>query len=202
MSIRRILLTVSAAVATVAVAGVLWAQPKPEGSGGDSKDADASIPMEKKVLLPPKEMRETSEQLIDDMKSKLERVLAIQQVARKQKDVIRLNCVNDRLLQVKKLLNIAESSRNDLIEAIAADDERERYHQFKKVRISHEKVSVLRDEAEACVGEELIFIGPTEVEVDKPAIPDDPTRNDPFVLTGEAVAEDGLERPAYASPYL
>jgi hypothetical protein len=42
----------------------------------------------------------------------------------------------------------------------------------------------------------------TQVDVDKPAIPDDPTRNDPFILTGDSVAEDGLERPAYASAFL
>lgn len=199
MNIRRNLLTVSAAIAIVAGAGILWAQPDDKG---DDKDADATLPMEKKVTLTPKQMRVNSEKLIDDMKGMLERVIAVQQVARKQKDVIRLNCVNDRLLQVKKLLNIAEASRNDLIEAIAADNERERYHQYSKVTISHEKVSVLRDEAEACIGEELIFIGPTQVEVDKPDIPDDPTRNDPFILTDDTVANDGIERPAFASPYL
>lgn len=200
MNIRRNLITLSAAIAIVAAAGILWAQP--DGAKDDGAGVDATLPMEKQVKLSPKEMRVTSEKLINEMKNMLERVIAIQQVARKQKDVIRLNCVNDRLLQVKKLLNIAESSRNDLIEAIAADNERERYHQYSKVKISHEKVSVLRDEAEACVGEELIFIGPTQVDVDKPAIPDDPTRNDPFILTDDAIASDGLERPGFASPFL
>lgn len=203
MRIRRSLLTLTAVVAIISAAGLLSAQPDSENAG-DKADgaADSTVPMEKQAKLSPKKMRDTSEELIGAMKQMLERVIAVQQVARKQKDVIRLNCVNDRLLQVKKLLNIAESSRNDLVEAIAADNERERYHQFSKVRISHERVSVLRDEAEACVGEELVFIGPTEVEVEKPEHPDDPTRNDPFVLTSEGVYDDGIERPGYASPYL
>ena len=201
MNLRRRFTTTTAAIAIVMAAGLLWAQPDDNGVD-ESKDVDTSVPMEKQAKLTPKQMRTNSERLIGEMKNMLERVIAVQQVARKQKDVIRLNCVNDRLLQVKKLLNIAESSRNDLIEAIAADNERERYHQFSKVKISHEKVTVLRDEAEACVGEELIFIGPTEVAVDKPTLPDDPTRNDPFILTGDGAVADDIERPAYASPYL
>ena len=201
MKLRRKFTTIAAAAVIFTAAGLLWAQPDGQGDT-ENQGAGTTIPMEKEAKLSPKQMRQTSERLIGDMKSMLERVIAVQQVARKQKDVIRLNCVNDRLLQVKKLLNIAEASRNDLIEAIAADNERERYHQFSKVRISHEKVSVLRDEAEACVGEELIFIGPTQVDVDKPAIPDDPTRDDPFILTGDGAINDDIERPAYASPYL
>ncbi len=201
MRLRRYFLTLAAAAMIISAAGMLWAQPDGD-KAGETTDDGATVPMDKQAKLSSRDMRDTSEQLIGTMKTMLERVIAVQQVARKQKDVIRLNCVNDRLLQVKKLLNIAESSRNDLVEAIAADNERERYHQYNKVRISHERVSVLREEAEACVGEELIFIGPTEVEVDKPSIPDDPTRNDPFVLTGEGVHEDGIERPAFASPYL
>lgn len=193
-SLRRIL--IGAGLTLTVAAGTLLAQP---GDGDADKKPDVTIPMEKKVLLSPKEMLSRSENLIEEMKSMLDRVLAIQQVARKQKDVIRLNCVNDRLLQVKKLLNIAESSRNDLVEAIAADNETDRYHQFGKVKISHEKVSVLRDEAEACVGEELIFLGPTEVVVDRPPIVDDPTKDPPFDLSDTGT---DIERPGFASPFL
>jgi hypothetical protein len=182
-----------AGLAVTVAAGSLLAQP----AGDAGKTPDVTIPMEKQVTLSPREMQVRTESMINEMKGMLDRVLAIQQMARKQKDVIRLNCVNDRLLQVKKLLNIAEASRNDLVEAIAADSETERYHQFTKVTISHEQVSVLRDEAEACVGEELIFLGPTEVVVDRPPIVDDPTRNDPFDLGSE-----DIERPAFASPFL
>lgn len=190
----RKFLTILALATGVAGGGLLYAQPADQP---DNDKPDVTLPMEKQVTISPKEMQQQSEKLIGEMKKMLDRVITIQQVARKQKDVIRLNCVNDRLLQVKKLLNIADSARNDLVEAIAADDERDRYHQYTKVTISHERVSVLRDEAEACVGEDLIFLGPTEVEVDKPPIVDDPTKSDPFSLAGQPI-----ERPVYATPFL
>jgi hypothetical protein len=191
---RRILgLTV---LAILVAATSLPAQPTGQPSPVQSPlDVAAGAAAEDSIS--PQEMLNRSASVIAEMRGMLERVIAVQQVARKQKDVIRLNCVNDRLLQIKKLLNIAESSRNDLVEAVAADNPTERAHQFGKVTIAHEKVTVLRDEAEACVGEELIFLGPTEVTAEHPPIVDDPTRSDPFVLTG-----GGLERPAYASPFL
>lgn len=186
----------AALTALVAVGGLLQAQPLESDPNADSTP-DITLDMDKEAKLDPKEMLRETDAMINEMQGMLERVVALQQVARKQKDVIRLNCVNDRLIQVKKLLNIAEASRTDMVEAIAAENERERYHQYTKVRITYENVSVLRNEAEGCVGEELIFLGPTTVEVEKPPIVDDPTKEDPFTLAGERV-----ERPAYASPYL
>lgn len=181
----------AAALAALAFGGhSLYAQP-----GGADEDAEVTVPMETEAQISPAEMREQVASLISEMQGMLKRVVDLQQVARKEKDVIKLNCVNDKLLQVKQLLNIADEAENELVEAIAQQDEADRYHQYGQVTISHEKVSVLRDEAEACIGEELIFLGPTEVETDAPDIQDDPTDDDTF--------EDDLllEDPAYASPF-
>src|SRR5215471_8312997 len=38
----------------------------------------------------------------------------LQQVARREKDIIKLNCVNDKLVQVKPEMNIADRSEADL----------------------------------------------------------------------------------------
>lgn len=154
-----------------------------------------SAPVEARANVSPAEMKANSETMITEMKGFLERVIALQQIARKQKDVIKLNCVNDRLLMMKKLLNIGESARNDLVEAIAAQDEDDRYHHYGKIVISKERTGALRDEAEACIGEELIFLGPTQVDIDTPDVPDDPTNADPFDLGLD------FERPGYASPF-
>ena len=63
----------------------------------------------------------------------------------------------------------------------------------RKVVIAEQQVTVLAGEAEACIGEELVFLGPTEVEVDEPDHPDDPTGPEP---------EIEIEDPGYASPFL
>jgi hypothetical protein len=181
------------AVLGAAVAGGTYLHAQP-GAGEGEGDADITVPMEVQAEISPREMREQTDAHVTEMQGMLERVVELQQVARKQNDVIKLNCVNDKLLQVKQLLNIAEAARTNMIEAIAAQNEGDRYHQFGQVTIAHEKVSVLRDEAEACIGEELVFLGPTEVDVDKPDIVDDPTRDSLF-------PPFEIEEPAYATPF-
>lgn len=150
---------------------------------------------EKNVTLTPSEMQSGAETHITGMQDTLRRVVELQQLARKQKDVIKLNCVNDKLLQVKQLLNIAEAGRTNLIESIAQSDDAGSAHQFSQITIAKEKTSGLGDEAEGCIGEELIFLGPTEVDVDEPVIPDDPTGD------GNYNFDDILEPPGFASPF-
>jgi hypothetical protein len=149
--------------------------------------------MEKQAQLGPQEMLDAGTKLVASMQGHLKRVVELQQIARKQKDVIKLNCVNDKLLQIKQLLNIAEAAMTNLHEAVAQQDEAGRYHEYGKIVITEQQVQVLASEAETCIGEELIFFGPTEVIVDEPELPDDPT--DDF---GD---DFPLEPPGYASPF-
>jgi uncharacterized protein YfkK (UPF0435 family) len=167
--------------------GALYAQDGP----ATEPSADVTVPMQKQAQLSPTEMVAQAESLIRKMQEALKRVVGLQQVARKQKDVIKLNCVNDKLLQIKQLLNIAEAALTNTHEAIAQHDDGARYHEFSKLVISEQQVGVLVGEAENCIGEELVFLGPTEVIVDGPDIPD-PT---------ERAEDRGIEDPAYASPF-
>jgi hypothetical protein len=170
----------------------LYAQPADDTA---PETPDVTVPMEKEANLSPQEMRARAEQHIGEMQQVLTRVVELQTAARKQKDVIKLNCVNDKLLQIKQLLNIADTARTNMTEAIAQSDDPGRYHQYGQITIAKEKVLALRDEAEGCIGEELVFLGPTEVDVDAPTMPDDPT-DDPMN------PDFGIEQPGYASPYI
>lgn len=181
-------------IIVVAAFGSVQAQPSGEGTatvdvGGASVDAK----------LTPQEMQGRAGSLFGEMESTQARLLSLQEQARQSRDIIKLNCVNDKLLQVKQLLNIADAARANLTASIAARDDGARYHQFAVITVSAEKTAALRDEAEACIGEELVFQGRASVDVDSPDVPDDPTSTDPFSL---ATSEFDLERPAYATPFL
>ncbi len=180
-----------AALASVAIGGSYL-----QAQNADDSETEVTAPVEKSVDLSPAEMKAESQKHLEKMQEVLVRVVELQQMARKQKDVIKLNCVNDKLLQIKQLLNIAESSRTDLIESMAQQDNEGTLHQYSQITITKEKTDGLRGEAEGCIGEELVFLGPTEVEVDDPGLPDDPTAPDDFNW------DDVLEPPAYASPFL
>ncbi len=190
-TLARVLVALGGA-GLLAGGGFLYAQPT------EPAESEVEVqPLEERVSLSPEQMMEKANEYIDDMKSMHKRMLTLQGAARKQKDIIKLNCVNDKLLQLKQLLNIADEARNALTEAITLEKEDERYHQYEQIELAHEKAMALRDEAEACIGEELVFLGPTEVDVDEPGVADDPTGDDPFDFT-----DPGIERPGYASPFL
>lgn len=155
---------------------------------------DVSIPMEKEAQIAPAEMERRANEVGAKAREDEKRVEHLKAEARKQKDVIKLNCINDKLLQIKQLLNILEDGLSKLSLAIAGGDDGERYHRYTVVTISGEKISVLRDEAEACVGDEISYLGPLSVNVDEPDVPDDPTVNDPW-------DNDPIDPPGYASPF-
>lgn len=184
-------------VGALSVAGSLYAQDKKKQD--DKKDGkEITLPMRKGAKLSPSEMMRNVEKSLETMRTGLKNIVKLQKIARKQKDVIKLNCVNDKLLQVKQHLNIAEAARTNLTEAIERDNENDRYHQYSQVTITRDNVRVLGQEARDCVGDELSFVGPMEIEIDKPGIPDDPTKTNPFNI----VDGPDIERPAFASPYI
>jgi hypothetical protein len=111
-----------------------------------------------------------------------------QQVARKEKDVIKLNCVNDKLVQVKPQMNIADTGEAELESAHDA----ERAVAFETIALAAESIRRLREEADQCIGEPLIGGGDSSNSFSGPEAPDDPTKG----FGGHPV-----EPPGYASPY-
>jgi hypothetical protein len=155
---------------------------------------DVSVPMEKEAQISPAEMERSATEIGARAGADEKRVEELKAEARKQKDVIKLNCINDKLLQIKQLLNILEDGLSKLSLAIAGADEGERYHRYTVIKISGEKITTLRDEAEACVGEEISYLGPLSVNVDQPDVPDDPTADIPW-------DNEPIDPPGYASPF-
>jgi hypothetical protein len=126
--------------------------------------------------------------LLDQMQSDSRHIHHLQAIARKEKDIIKLNCVNDKLVQVKPQLNIADRARLDI--EVATNDGT-RGSAFEVLAQSAEAVRKLREDADACIGEPILgtesansFTGPQP--------PDYPYGN-PF--------GPGVEPPGYASPY-
>lgn len=166
-------------------------------SSGDQGTVDVGASAGVEAKIDPAEMSSRAGASVAEMESIQSRLNSLQQQARESRDIIKLNCVNDKLLQVKQLLNIADGARVSLGEAISGHNEGDRYHQYTVITVSSEKARALRDEAEACIGEELVFNGRASIDIDAPDVPDDPTRTDPFALGGF-----DIERPTYATPFL
>jgi hypothetical protein len=101
------------------------------------------------------------------------------QQAKDDKDVIRLNCLLDKLMKVDANAQTMDQTLLTLQEMITKRDENGQLHAYTRITIINELVKVLKTEADACVGAETNYVGPTQVVVEKPPLRDDvdqPTR--------------------------
>jgi hypothetical protein len=117
--------------------------------------------------------------------------------AKADKDVIRLNCLLDKLTQVKVNGNIMDQALQALQENVSRHDESAQLHEYTRVTIINQKAQVLRTEADACVGAETNYVGPTKVVVESPpgltATIDQPAPAAPPITV--------IDRPPVASPF-
>jgi hypothetical protein len=177
----------------VLLAGSVFAQPA-EPTPPPGKDVDISV--KQRPTLTPQEMLGQGKEYFKAMNETLGHIQTLQQTARRQKDIIKLNCVTDKLVQAKVNVNIAEQAMTTLQESISKSDEGGRTHEFTRLTIVNQKVLVLGTEAENCIGEDLSFVGATRVDVEiDPNIP----TTDP---TTPPAPQIDVNRPPPASNYL
>ena len=157
----------------------------------------ATTTLEKASEVADKEKISRSSAAVTRMRSVLSEVLGRLEEARATKDVVKLNCVNEKLTQVKGLLRISEQSDVALQEAVARKDATAAEHEYSKVTIAKGKVEQLRNESEQCIGQ-LAFRTDenltVEVEVPSGLPTEDPTNPPP--------PPPPTNRPPPASPIL
>jgi hypothetical protein len=112
-------------------------------------------------------MKKASEH-VGKVKSALKQVLGRVEEARNEKDIVKLNCVNEKLAQIKQILNVAEGAEIALQEAVAKGDAGADA-EYSKIAIARGKADQLRAESEECIGQ-LAFVvdEKTSVEVQQP----------------------------------
>ena len=182
-------------LATIFIGGTVFAQgPAPESPMAPLPSGSADLSVKQRPTLTPAEMVNQSKEYFKGMADVIKRIGTLQDQAKREKDIIRLNCVTDKLVQARVNVNIAEQSMATMQESAARHDEGAETHEFTRITIVNQKVTVLGAEAENCIGEDLSFVGATRVDVEvDPNIPQyDPTQpGSPFI---------DITRPPEASP--
>jgi hypothetical protein len=170
----------------VGVAGVGAVGAAPAGSG---KVQDLSV--KQRPTLTPAEMLKQAKEYFTSMDAVSKRIGQLQEQSKRQKDIIRLNCVTDKMVQAKVNLTIAQQSMASLQESITRADEGGRAHEFTRLTIVNQKVLVLGTEAENCIGEDLSFVGATRVDVEvDPSLPQNDGTNPGFPTINEERVPD------------
>jgi hypothetical protein len=151
--------------------------------------------------VPPAEMQLRAEQIKKDIEEDHRHVLHLQALARKEKDVIKLTCINDKLVQLKAQMNLFDNAALALEGAIARTDgpDESARTTFSDMEMAGAEVKKLRGEADGCAGELEMYRQESRTDVDRPDL-DDPTDGGPFhdgIITGDPE----FDPPGYATPY-
>jgi hypothetical protein len=176
-----------------ATAGVVYGDPpggwlSPNGltAGSTSPAVNGDVDMRAPTGLVDLQVR--IQMLRQQTRADARHIQHLQQIARNEKNVIKLNCVNDKLVQVKPQMNIADLNQAE----VEAAGDGERGSLFGAVASAAESVRRLREEAEQCIGEMVNFGSESSNSFTGPHVPDDPTRG---------FGGGGIEPPSYASPF-
>ncbi len=173
------------------------AQPDTTGSADVSASGGvtAGVTATASVSLSASEMTSRSEAIEAQMQDDYRHVLSLKDKARKLKDVIKLNCVNDKLVQIKAQMNIAGTAQQSMQGALGQDLTRAN-ELFVQVESIGRSVKELREQANGCIGEPELNKEDLPLEVTRPDLVDDPGIQDPYTPDGAV-----MEPPGYASPF-
>jgi hypothetical protein len=164
-------------------------------TGGPVAPTPPAQPTEQKPTISGDQMLEQGREYRRQIEAITLQIQGQAQQAKSDKDVIRLNCLLDKLTQVKVNGNILDQALQSLQEAVSRRDETAQFHEYTRITIINQKAQVLRTEADACVGSETNYIGPTKVVVEAPPglneDVDQPYHPEPPVV----------DRPPPASPF-
>jgi hypothetical protein len=157
----------------------------------------SQVPAGKQFQLTPDEKVNGADVHLGKMKDTLKLALKRLKKARANKDIIQLNCVNEKLTQVKGLLRISEQARASLGEAMGQRDFDLVDHEFTKVSIAAMRIDNLRLQVEGCVGELSQYTGSTVADlVIDPSIRSDEPALAEYTPVFEAL---NVERPPAVS---
>jgi hypothetical protein len=144
------------------------------------------LKVEDQDQIPDKEKLSRARSDVEHMQGLLKEVLQRLEEARREKDVVKLNCVNEKLTQMKGLVRVAEQSEIGLQEALAKGEEENARHEYAKVDLANQRAQQLRADAEQCIGQLAYVVDEkTLVEVEIPEGIPEPDTNPPTLLTGQ-----------------
>ncbi len=126
--------------------------------------------------LSPKQQRQAADAAVAEATATCSAQAQALESAKKEKDIIRATCLDDKLAQCDANLQNLKRRQAALNDAIQANDAGSRNHEFTVIGVLSQKFKMLQQAANQCVGQDLFDTGDTKVrqEVDLFAPDEDP----------------------------
>ncbi|MET0390326.1 MAG: hypothetical protein ABW321_30420 [Polyangiales bacterium] len=193
----------TAAILAIAVAGGLGSEAEAQTTGTsgttgtDGSVRAANTQAAGRASLSPSDQVAAAESMVNRGSVLSQRVNQMLDEARREADVIRVTCLNDKLTQINANLRTAQSRLTSFQRTV---DSEQRTHELTVLTVLGQKLQVLDQEANQCVGQDLYETGPTKVvtEIDTSVLPFESDPTNPQLPAPTAPSVVGVQD---ASPY-
>ena len=158
------------------------------GAAGAGADQSGTVGFQRKTSLTPQEQLGESAKHLARMEQSAGGVRKMLEEARRQRDVVKTLCLNDKLSQIDVAIRSGRDRRTQLEAAAKRGDAELSGHEFTILTVLRQRSEQLVAEANQCIGEEAAFVGDTRTNVTiDPSIPPDETPyppTDPSLVVG------------------
>jgi hypothetical protein len=167
MRVTKRVWSMGAVVLVLGAMGVAAAQPA-AATGG----ADPLAPAETNQT--PEQMKTEAAMYLPQMEQGTTSVRRQVEEARAARDVVKLQCLNDKLTQLDVATRTAKDRYASFMSASERSDLERLRHEFTVLQVLRDRARDLVAEAQQCIGEETGFIGESRVTVEVPPNLPDP----------------------------
>jgi hypothetical protein len=142
--------------------------------------ASPQIGFERRPQLSPQDEVAQADAVIGRMNQAAATVRRQLDTAREARDVVKSLCLSDKLSQIDVATRSAKDRQTSLQAAAQRNDSELSNHEFTMLTVLRQRAEQLIAEANQCIGEDLAFVGQTQVAVDYPGgLPGDDTTGYP-----------------------
>ena len=182
------ILAYAAAPADAQTAQPAPAAPPASAAPAAGADQTGTVGFQRKTSLTPTEQLGESSKHLARMEQSAGGVRKMLEDARRQRDVVKTLCLNDKLSQIDVAIRSGRDRRTQLEAAVKRNDAELSNHEFTILTVLRQRSEQLVAEANQCIGEEAAFVGDTRTDVTiDPSIPPDETPyppTDPTLVIG------------------
>jgi hypothetical protein len=167
MSMRRRVWAIGTRAVLLGGFGVAAAQTADETAGPDPMDAPAA------ANLTTEQMKQEAATYLPQMEQGGGTVRRQLEEARAARDVVKVQCLNDKLTQLDVAIRSARDRYAAFMVAVDRGDTERARHEFTVLQVLRDRGQELVAEAAQCIGEETGFVGESRLTVEiEPGMPD------------------------------
>ena len=188
---HKLLLSLLVASALAAFGlGAALAQDHAQDGQGDGDQATGEAHVERRANLTGPEQVAEADRILTRGTQVARRVTSMLDEARREHDVMRITCLDDKLTQINANMRSASDRAGALRESVQTQDRDRSDHEFTVMTVLGQKFRTLEQEANACVGQDIFETGTTHVETrtdpgtptdDPDLVPAPPISTSPFI---------------------